>query len=89
MNSAELRERIGMSRTDWARALNVSERTVVRWEDQGVDPGGTASEVMNGIVAALDEGANPTKVGKIVKLGGIRSLLCYGLTKKLSNGHVK
>lgn len=79
LSSAELRERLGLSQAEWARALGVNPITVKRWEEGGADPGGIAAEVMLGLVAALDEGRDPVRVGQIVRLGGIRSLICYGL----------
>ncbi len=82
MKSANLRQHLGLTREDWARALNVNPITVKRWEDEDVDPGGLASEVMLGIGNALDEGANGKRVGRLVSLG-IGSLLYYSLTSKL------
>jgi len=94
MTSRELREKVGLSRADWARALNVQEVTVKRWEDQGIEPGGSAEEIMRGIEAALADGISPARVGSLVSLGGIRSLICYAIVKrlrvpqlKLKNGH--
>lgn len=69
MKSMELRNRIGLSRAEWARALNVNERTVARWEEDGVDPGGLAAEVMRGIHNALEDGADPQRVGRKISLG--------------------
>lgn len=88
---AELRELLGLSRADWARALNVQEITVKRWEDAGTSPGGLADEIMCGLTAAIDEGMDPRKIGSLVNLGGIRSLICYALVKRASaqNGHAK
>lgn len=81
MNSATLRERLGLTRAEWARALNVHERTVARWEEYGTDPGGLASEVMRGIHIAIDHGVDAKEVGRLVSLG-IGSLLFYGLTNQ-------
>lgn len=88
---AELRELLGLSRADWARALNVQEVTVKRWEDSDTSPGGLAEEIMCGLSTAIDEGMDPRKVGSLVNLGGIRSLICYALAKRASaqNGHAK
>ncbi len=83
MKSTTLRERLGLSRAEWARALNVNERTVARWEDEATDPGGLASEVMKGIQFAIDQGSNAREVGRLVSLG-IGSLLFYGLTHQPS-----
>ena len=74
MKSADLRTRLGLSRAEWARALNVGIITVKRWEDEDTDPGGIAAAVMLGISAALEEGADPKRVGRIMSLG-IGSLL--------------
>lgn len=88
---AELRELLGLSRADWARALNVQEKTVERWEDSRTSPGGLAEEIMRGLLTALDEGVDPRKIGSLVNLGGIRSLICYAIVKRASaqNGHAK
>lgn len=82
VSSKNVRERIGLSREEWARALNVNTRTVTRWEDEGIDPGGLAAEVMRGIAGALDEGADPVRVGRIVGLG-IGSLVFTELLRLL------
>lgn len=78
-----LREQLGLSRVEWARALNVQEITVKRWEDQGIEPGGSAEEIICGIEAALAQGISPDRIGALVNLGGIRSLICYALGKRL------
>ena len=87
--SLALRELLGLSRSDWARALNVQEITVRRWEEQNMSPGGLAEEIMRGIAAALEDGIDPAKVGALVNLGGIRSLVCYAIVKRARNGHGK
>lgn len=81
MMSADLRERLKLSRAEWARALSVNERTVVRWEEEGADPGGMATEVMRGISHALDEGADPVWVSRVVSFG-VGTLVYY----RLKNG---
>lgn len=78
MTSRELRELIALSRASWARALGVHERTVARWEDEGVDPGGLAAEVMRGIGNALDEGADPQRIGRLVAQG-VSAVMFEGL----------
>lgn len=69
MTSREVRETLGLTRIEWARALNVNERTISRWEDLGVDPGGLVTVVIKGIDRALAEGADPAKVSRIVGMG--------------------
>jgi DNA-binding XRE family transcriptional regulator len=76
--SRDLRERLQLTASDWAKALSVNESTVRRWEDGSTDPAGVAIEVMRGIEMALDDGADPVRVGKRITLG-IGALLCYGL----------
>lgn len=80
MKSSEIRERIGLSRTEWARALGVGERTVMRWENEGVDPGGLARDVMQGIENALYEGVDPQRVGRQLRLG-IGALIFHELMR--------
>lgn len=69
MKSQPLRERLGLSRAEWARVLNVNLRTVGRWETEDRDPGGTATAVMRGIDNALREGAELEIVKSRIALG--------------------
>jgi transcriptional regulator with XRE-family HTH domain len=84
MPSLDLRTALGLTRSEWARALNVNERTVARWEDEAADPGGLTADVMRGIHNALEDGLDPKRAGRLVSLG-VGSLIFYGLTgrKKL------
>jgi len=79
---AMLREQIGLSQSDLARALNVSLMTVKRWEEQGIKPSGLAADVIRGIGAAIEDGADPKSVGRTVRMG-IGALICYGLLRQL------
>lgn len=79
LKSQVIRSQLGLTRADWARALGVAERTVVRWEDEGADPGGIACEVMRGIANALEAGEDPARMGRRVGMG-IGSLVYMGLT---------
>ncbi len=81
MKSQQLREALGLSRIEWAHALNVNERTVSRWEDGGVDPGGTSAAVMKGIASALEEGVDPQRASRLIGLG-ISALVYYRLTTR-------
>jgi hypothetical protein len=82
MTSSQLREHLGLSRASWSRALGVHERTVARWEEEGVDPGGLAAEVMRGIGIALDEGADPQRIGRLV-VQGVSEVVFNGLRSHL------
>jgi transcriptional regulator with XRE-family HTH domain len=82
VSSQAIREKLGLTRAEWARALGVHERTVMRWENDHTDPGGLAGEVMRGIAGALEEGAPPDRVGRLVSLG-IGSLLFYELMREV------
>lgn len=79
MNPKELRERLGLSRADWARALGVGERTIMRWENEGYKPQGLFWEILRGIDNALMRGADPKLVGRKIAMG-IGSLIFLGLT---------
>ncbi len=68
MTLREIRERLGMSRSELARALNVNERTVARWEE-GTDPGGLAKEVIDAIQEALDDGLDPRQARRVLGTG--------------------
>ncbi len=78
MKPSELRERLNLSRAEWARALNINIATVKRWEDDDADPGGLAAEVMRAVNNALAEGADAARIGRLLSLG-IGSLLYYSL----------
>ena len=72
-----------MSRAEFARALNVNERTVERWES-GAVPGGLAAEVIKGIQHALAEDDNHARIARRIAFG-IGSLLYDGLIGKEEN----
>jgi transcriptional regulator with XRE-family HTH domain len=82
--AGRLRELLGLSRSEWARALGVNVITVDRWEAQTSEPKGLATEILLGITEALAIGADPQRVGQLLRFGGIRSLLCFGITHKLA-----
>jgi DNA-binding XRE family transcriptional regulator len=70
VSSKRLREQLELTRSQWARALGVHERTVSRWEDEGADPGGLALEVMHGIELALRAPHVEAKhIGMLLSLG--------------------
>ena len=75
MKSAQLRERLGLTRAEWARVLNVHERTVARWEVEDRDPGGTATAIMHGIENALSQGA---------RISSVKEQLLFGITAFVS-----
>ena len=81
MKARDIREQLALSRQEWARALNVNERTVVRWEDEGVDPGGTAMAIMMGIENAIADGVDPRRAGRLISLG-IGSMIYYRLAER-------
>jgi hypothetical protein len=83
VSPASIRKKLGLSRVDWARALNVNERTVMRWEANGDEPGGLAAGVMRGIEDALEEGAEPARVGRLLSVG-VGSLVRRALTARPS-----
>ena len=81
MTLPALRKKLKMSRSDFARALNVHERTVERWET-GSAPTGLAAEVIKGLGHALATCDNHGRISRRLSLG-VGALLCYGLTGKL------
>ena len=78
MKSAAIRKKLGMSRSAWAHTLGVNERTVVRWEDEGAEPGGLALAVMAGISNAIEVAPDLARVRRMVGLG-ITYVVGYGL----------
>ncbi|MBT8454175.1 MAG: hypothetical protein KJO40_19585 [Deltaproteobacteria bacterium] len=49
-----IREELGFSKSEWARILGVTDRTVYRW-DEGKDPSGMAFAVLSAIRLAVKE----------------------------------
>ena len=83
MNSREVRERLGMSRGEFARCLGVAEPTVFRWEKkEGSVPKGLASEVLNAIDNALAFGVDGKDIGRRLRLG-IAALIYFGITSEM------
>lgn len=83
----DLRERMGLNRTEFAKLLGVDARSVHRWEDpDGPRPKGSAAQILTGIRAQLD--AEPHKAPQVLKIlasaaavGGLAYLLVRLLNK--------
>lgn len=78
--SRQLRERLGLDRYQWARALGVGINAVDYWELEPHEPVGLAAEVMRGIAAALDviPADQHRQIGQKIALG-IGALITYGI----------
>ncbi len=84
MKSLEIREKLAMSRADWAKVLNVNLATVVRWETGDHEPAGLAREVIRAISnALLEDGADVPRIGRQLSLG-IGALIYYGIMSQLA-----
>lgn len=84
MTSRQIRDALGLDRTQWARALSVSTNTVDRWESDLHTPVGLLADVMNGIALALER-IPPDQhhaMGMKIRLG-IGALITYGLLEML------
>ena len=79
MNPGALRDQLGLTRAQLARALGVHERTIIRWEAGESMPSGLAAEVLHGISFAIENGANAANTGRLLGMG-LSSLLFHGLT---------
>jgi len=79
MTTAALRKKLGLSPSQFARALGVAERTVYRWE-AGATPDGLAAEAIASFRDAIEAGVAPRKVGELV-MQGVRRLLFQQLTR--------
>ena len=55
VNTRRLREGLGYSLNTWARALGVGRRTVMRWENDGVDPSPLALQQLKRFQTQLAE----------------------------------
>lgn len=82
----DLRRRLRMNRTQFAKLCGVDARTVSRWETQdGPRPTGAAQAVMSAIKEKLD--SDPKAAKRVIKfLGGTAAVggLAYVLLKLLS-----
>lgn len=82
VNAGKIRKALGLSRGRFARALNVTERTVQRWDAGEFPPTGAAQEILAGIHMALeDEGADVERISRRVSVG-IATVLHRGLSKR-------
>lgn len=77
----EIRAELGFNRSDWARILGVTLRTVERWEDEGTPPQGAVSEILRGIAEALALGTEPGTIARRINLG-VGTLLAATLSER-------
>ena len=77
----QLREQIGLNRTQFARLVGVDSRTVLRWESEdGPRPTGSAAAVLSGIFEQLE--GDPKSAPRLIQVlagaaavGGLSYLL--------------
>ena len=83
----ELRAKMGLSRSDFARLLGVDARTVHRWEDpEGPRPKGSPAQILAGIHAQIEREPKQAKqVIKVLASAAAVGGLAYLMTKLL--GH--
>lgn len=82
MNSKQLRRRLKLNRTEWARILGVTERTVYRWEAGTGRATGTAGAVLVAIRSALLEHRVPIEKIRLALEDGIAALVLWALREK-------
>ncbi len=80
VNVKRLRKRLGLSRAELARILNVAPLTVQRW-DNGQESRGLAASVLGAIDEAVADGASVRRIGQKLSLG-VGALVYYGLVAK-------
>lgn len=80
-----IREVLGFSKSEWARILGVTDRTVYRWDD-GKDPSGMPFAVLSAIRLAVKERGAEHVRGKL--LMGLGPLILAALTEG-SHGKVR
>jgi hypothetical protein len=78
-NPRRLREHLGFDVRAWAMALGVSDRTIDRWEHEGVAPARQAAEVLGGVAGGLDAGVRPATIRDQIARG-LSSFLFTKLT---------
>lgn len=80
VNVKRLRTRLGLSKAELARILNVAPLTVQRW-DNGQPPRGLSAVVLGAIEEAVTASTNAKAVGQKLSLG-VGALVYYGLVSK-------
>jgi len=78
----EVREQLGLNKSQWALILNVTYQTIHRWEAENTrsEPTGTARAVLAAIKVALDEGVPVDRVRARLAMG-IGTLIHTALTE--------
>lgn len=79
-NAIDLRERLGITATQFARLVGVDTRTVMRWESYDAMPCGTAAAIIRGLQMSLRRRpAHAEKILEFVRetaaIGGLRYML--------------
>lgn len=69
LSPKKLREQLGLSPDEMARALGVTAITIARWEAGSVVPQGIAQEVLRGIEQAVAEGGDARRIAGKLALG--------------------
>lgn len=85
---AEIREKLALSRPEFAKLLGVDVRTVYRWESGDSVPSGSAEAVLAGVNQALvsrsDKAASAlSAIGAMAAAGGL-AFLIYKLIELLA-----
>jgi len=77
-SSELLRTGLEISRSDWAHALGVNERTILRWEDERVEPTGLAAQVLLGVGRACAAGVTADIIrGRLRQ--GLAAIVAHGI----------
>ena len=85
---AQMRDRLGLSRAEFARLLGVDARTVYRWEAGESSPTGPAEAVLLGIDQALKAPSDGltsalSAIGAMAAIGGL-GFMIYKLIELLA-----
>lgn len=84
MSVADLIDKLGMTRAEFAKSLNITDRTVYRWVSGESEPQGLASEVVNALELALQEGVSPERIRSKIRLG-LAAFLYFTITSALTD----
>lgn len=89
-----LRERLGLTQTEFARTVGADVRSVARWESGESQPSGSAVGVLTALEMTLEK--HPEKDNEIAKfivgaaaVGGLAFLLMKLLESVVENGKIK
>jgi transcriptional regulator with XRE-family HTH domain len=78
----EIRTTLGLSVTQFARALGVTAKTVYRWSSGDCEPVGTSAEILDAIAMAIEDDRIDRKTLKRRVSMGVTMTFYRGLSRR-------